>query len=103
MEVNSDVYSSALIKLVYECLDQVSLGNDQKAVLSGVDMKQMDSCQKQYCRLSNKEYLCKVPTVLLCCRILPTGLQPSRFWTSQSSPVANSTLIEREGFLKFPY
>lgn len=24
MEVNSDVYSSALIKLVYECLDQVS-------------------------------------------------------------------------------
>lgn len=26
MEVNSDVYSSALIKLVYECLDQVSKG-----------------------------------------------------------------------------
>lgn len=26
MEVNSDVYSSALIKLVYECLDQVSEG-----------------------------------------------------------------------------
>lgn len=24
MDVNSDVYSSALIKLVYECLDQVS-------------------------------------------------------------------------------
>lgn len=24
MEVNSDVYSSALIKLVYDCLDQVS-------------------------------------------------------------------------------
>lgn len=24
MEVNSDVYSSVLIKLVYECLDQVS-------------------------------------------------------------------------------
>lgn len=26
MEVNSDVYSSALIKLVYDCLDQVSKG-----------------------------------------------------------------------------
>lgn len=28
MDVNSDVYSSALIKLVYECLDQVSESNN---------------------------------------------------------------------------
>lgn len=38
MEVNSDVYSSALIKLVYECLDQVSKGVI-KALLLQVDMK----------------------------------------------------------------
>lgn len=29
MEVNSDVYSSALIKLVYDCLDQVSKGGKE--------------------------------------------------------------------------
>lgn len=28
MEVNSDVYSSALIQLVYDCLDQVSKGEN---------------------------------------------------------------------------
>lgn len=38
MEVNSDVYSSALIKLVYECLDQVSEGVIN-AMLLQVDMK----------------------------------------------------------------
>lgn len=34
MDVNSDVYSSALIQLVYECLDQVSEGNNQKSLVS---------------------------------------------------------------------
>lgn len=34
MEVNSDVYSSGLIKLVYECLDQVSKGNKLRRKLS---------------------------------------------------------------------
>lgn len=96
MEVNSDVYSSALIKLVYDCLDHVSKGNNQRIVWFQVDMKQMDSCQKQYCRLSNKGFFCKVLVIFLCHRILWTGLQQSRFWTSQSSPVADSTLIERE-------
>lgn len=28
MEVNSDVYSSALIQVVYDCLDQVSKGEN---------------------------------------------------------------------------
>lgn len=31
--MNSDVYSSALIKLVYECLDQVSEGNNPRRML----------------------------------------------------------------------
>lgn len=33
MEVNSDVYSSELIKLVYECLDPVSDGKKQRRAL----------------------------------------------------------------------
>uniref|UniRef100_A0A8D2ZTR7 non-specific serine/threonine protein kinase n=1 Tax=Scophthalmus maximus TaxID=52904 RepID=A0A8D2ZTR7_SCOMX len=32
MDMNSDVYSSALMKLVYECLDQVSEGNENRSL-----------------------------------------------------------------------
>uniref|UniRef100_A0A8D3E3J4 non-specific serine/threonine protein kinase n=1 Tax=Scophthalmus maximus TaxID=52904 RepID=A0A8D3E3J4_SCOMX len=34
MDMNSDVYSSALMKLVYECLDQVSEGNENRSFMS---------------------------------------------------------------------
>lgn len=34
MELNSDIYSSAIVKLVHECLDQVSEKNNQSVVSS---------------------------------------------------------------------
>lgn len=44
MEVNSDVYSSELIKMVYECLDQVSEGNNLTRMLFLIIVKQKIWC-----------------------------------------------------------
>lgn len=46
MEVNSDLYSSALIELVYDCLHQVSKGeNPENSARFLVDFA-ADSCER---------------------------------------------------------
>lgn len=46
MDVNSDVYSSALIKLVYDCLDQVSQGeNPENSLHFFIDLT-ADFCER---------------------------------------------------------
>ncbi len=65
-------------------------------------MPEIIMCAKQKAGLC-EGYHCKVLVTFLCRRILQIGLQLSRFWTSHSSPAADSEFVEREKSVFFIY
>lgn len=92
MEVDSDVYSSVLIKLVYECLDQVSEGIDSKRAAC------VSLFEDRCCNESGNAARCNVHVMCLRSRILRRDPQLCRSWTSRSSPAADSKSVESESF-----
>lgn len=92
MDMNSDVYSSALMKLVYECLDQVSEGNENRSLFLTESILHANE-KVGFCE-GCRWYVVIVFSVSH--RTLQIGRRVSRFWTSRSFLAAESKLVERK-------
>lgn len=82
MEVNSDVYSSGLIKLVYDCLNQVS---------ESLRTVQHSFLQMMVLLLSKLAFRMLMGS--LCHRILQRDQQLRRFWISLFFHAADSKIF----------